>query len=203
MKAAEAFYALVRERRSIRRFERRPVPREKLLRILQAATRAPSAHNRQPWRFVVVQQVEVRRRLVEAMEASWREDLAREGLPAAEIEARMGRNRKRLLGAPALLIMGLSMEDMDRYPDERRQRAEHIMAVQSVAMAGALSLLAAQAEGLGACWVCAPLFAPDAVRRVLNLPQDWQPQGAVLLGYPEGAGAGTARRPLDQVVMWR
>ncbi len=42
----------------------------------------------------------------------------------------------------------------------------------------------AHAEGLGACWVCAPLFAPEEVRAELALPLDWQPQGVVTLGYP-------------------
>jgi F420 biosynthesis protein FbiB-like protein len=78
----------------------------------------------------------------------------------------------------------MSMMDMDRYPDERRQDNEWLMAVQSTAMAGQNLLLAAQAEGLGACWMCAPLFCPDVVKHTLALPADWQPQGLVTCGYP-------------------
>ena len=50
------------------------------------------------------------------------------------------------------------------------------MAVQSTAMAVQNMLLLAHAEGLAACWMCAPLFCPDTVRAALDLPADWQPQ---------------------------
>lgn len=58
------------------------------------------------------------------------------------------------------------------------------MAVPSASMAGANLLLAAHAAELGACWLCAPLFCPDAVVDVLGLPPDWQPQGVIALGDP-------------------
>jgi F420 biosynthesis protein FbiB-like protein len=76
------------------------------------------------------------------------------------------------------------MLEMDTYPDKRRQQFEHQMAVQSTAMAAQNLLLAAHAEGLGACWLCAPLFCQDVVRATLDLPKDWETQGAVILGYP-------------------
>src|SRR5260221_7073878 len=89
------------------------------------------------------------------------------------------------------------MADMDRYPDAKRSAAEHQMAVQSVAMAVQNLLLAAHAEGLGACWMCAPLFCGDAVRGSLDLPADWQPQALVTLGQPAHGGTVRAaiRRP--------
>jgi nitroreductase len=59
------------------------------------------------------------------------------------------------------------------------------MAVQSTAMAGQNLLLAAAAEGLAACWMCAPLFCEADVKRTLSLPADWQVQGLVTLGYPD------------------
>jgi F420 biosynthesis protein FbiB-like protein len=89
---------------------------------------------------------------------------------------------------------------MDYYPDARRQAAERLMAVQSVAMAVQNLLLAAHAEGLGACWMCAPLFCPDAVRSALSLPEDWEPQALVTLGYPGGPGKVPVRRPLADLV---
>src|ERR1700704_3659263 len=61
---------------------------------------------------------------------------------------------------------------MAPYPDPRRAQAEYLMAVQSVAMAVQNLLLAAHAEGLGACWMCAPLFCGEAVRAALALPAD-------------------------------
>ncbi len=68
------------------------------------------------------------------------------------------------------------------------------MAVQSVALACQNLLLAAHAYGLGACWMCAPLFVPHVVRQVLELPAAWQPQALITLGYPAEEKSSTALR---------
>jgi coenzyme F420-0:L-glutamate ligase/coenzyme F420-1:gamma-L-glutamate ligase len=200
---SDAFLTVVSTRRSIRQFTDEPVPDETVRRILAAACRAPSAHNRQPWRFVVVQSMEARRGLAQAMAARLRCDLESDGLPREEIEYRLERRSKRLEEAPIAIVLCLTMVDMAAYPDARRQEAERTMAVQSLALAGGQLLLAAHAEGLGACWVSAPLFAPDVAREVLGLPSDWDPQAAVLLGYPAEAGRETQRRAVDEVTQWR
>jgi nitroreductase len=77
------------------------------------------------------------------------------------------------------------------------------MALQSCALAGGHLLLAAHASGLGACWMCAPLFAPDVVRQALALPNDWEPQAAIVLGYPAESGEARGRKPVDEVTLWR
>ncbi len=190
------------ERRSIRRYAPRPVPEALLRRLLEAARWAPSAHNRQPWRFAVITDEAARRHLAAAMGARLRADLATDGVPAEAIERDAVRSYARLTGAPALVLLCLTMADMDRYPDARRQGHEWTMAVQSVAMAGQNLLLAAHALGLGACWMCAPLFCPETVRTALDLPPDWQPQGLITLGYP-AESRQKERRPLDEAVLWR
>jgi len=73
------------------------------------------------------------------------------------------------------------------------------MGVQSVAMAGSTMLLAAHASGLGGVWMCAPLFAPGSVKSVLDLPQEWEPQGVILLGYPAYEPQPRQRRLVDEV----
>jgi coenzyme F420-0:L-glutamate ligase/coenzyme F420-1:gamma-L-glutamate ligase len=100
-------------------------------------------------------------------------------------------------------VVCMTMADMDRYPDARRTRAERIMGIQSVAMAGQNLLLAAHALGVGACWMCAPLFCPDTVAKALNLPPGWEAQGLVTLGYPEGQPGGSGREPLAKRVIYR
>ena len=94
------------------------------------------------------------------------------------------------------------MIDMDVYPDAKRSHNEHIMAIQSVAMAGQNILLAAHDAGLGACWMCAPLFCPNVVKTSLNLPDDWQPQGLLTIGYPDQTREKT-RHPIENSVIWR
>lgn len=199
---ADALLGIIESRRSVRRYLSRPVPDALIERLLRAATWAPSAHNRQPWRFIVVKTPEARARLVEQMAARWRTDLAADGLPAEAIERQVSRSRERMGAAPALIVLCMTMADMDQYPDLRRQTHERTMAVQGVAMAGQNLLLMAHAEGLGACWMCAPLFCPDVVRAALRLPEDYEPLGLITLGYP--ATVRTKDRfPLDTRVLWR
>lgn len=162
---------------------------------------APSAHNRQPWRFAIVRGAG-RERLARAMGARLRADLERDSAPQAVIEADVTRSYERLTGAPVVIVLCLSMADMDTYPDARRQQHEWTMAAQSVAMAGQNLLLAAHAHGLGACWMCAPLFCPDVVQDALDLPPDWEPQGLITLGYAAQTRDKT-RQPLAEKVVWR
>lgn len=196
------FYELLRSRRSVRRYQDRPVPREALERLLAAAVWSPSAHNRQPWRFMVIADPETRRQLAEAMGARLRADLSADNVPAEVIEKDVSRSYSRLTRSPALILVALSLIDMDRYPDEKRSRNEFLMAVQSTAMAVQNLLLAAHVEGLGACWMCAPLFCPDVVSATLTLPADWQPQALVTVGYPAEDKHST-RVEMDTRILWR
>jgi F420 biosynthesis protein FbiB-like protein len=191
------------ERRSIRRYDPgRPVPDALITQVLTAAVWAASAHNRQPWRFAVVRDADVKAALAGAMGAQLRRDLERDGVPEEVIAKDTGRSYARITGAPVLIMLCLSMCDMDDYPDAQRAHLEYLMAVQSTAMAGMNLLLAAHDAGLGACWMCAPLFCPDVARAALMLPEDWQPQGMITLGYPAEHREKT-RHPLEMSVLWR
>ena len=200
--AMHDLFDLIRARRSIRRYEGRPVPGPLIGQLLEAATWAPSAHNRQPWRFVVIEGEPTKRRLAMAMGERLRADLAADGAPPDLIARDAGRSYTRLTGAPLLLVLCLTLVDMDAYPDERRAANELLMAVQSTAMAGQNLLLAAHTLGLGACWLCAPLFCPDTVRHTLDLPDDWQPQGIITVGYP-AEGKEKTRHPVGTRVLHR
>jgi coenzyme F420-0:L-glutamate ligase/coenzyme F420-1:gamma-L-glutamate ligase len=200
---SEALLPWLEGRRSVRRFEDRAVPRELLERILRAACAAPSAHNRQPWRFAVVSAGETRRKLKDCMADEFRRDLRADGLPEGEAEARIARAGDRLLHAPAAVVLCFTLAEMDHYADVRREQAERTMALQSASLAGGHLLLAAHAEGLGACWMCGPLFAPQAVRDALDLPADWEPQALIVLGWPAEKPAARERRPFEDTVRWR
>jgi F420 biosynthesis protein FbiB-like protein len=168
--------------------------------LVAAATRAPSAHNRQPWRFHVVSDRDGKAGLAKAMGDRLRADRSRDGDDAKAIEEDVARSTARINGAGALIAVCLTLEEMDTYPDARRNDAEYIMAVQSTAMAAQIALLKAQASGLGACWVCAPLFCPDTVQAALALPASWRPQGLILLGWPAEPGRDRPRKPLSEIL---
>ena len=120
--------------------------------------------------------------------------------PQHLIEADVARSRMRIETAPVLIFVLLTMEDMDSYPDAKRQSSELTMSVQSTAMATQNLLLAAHAEGLGTCIMCAPLFCPATVLSELQLPSHWVPQFMVAMGHPQTDRVRKGRRPVDDVV---
>ncbi len=201
--ARPSFHELAATRQSIRQFTDEEVHQDLIARLLESATRAPSAHNRQPWRFVILPRDEHRVRLVESMSRRFRADLERDGVPEEKIETLVERGRRRLMDPPLAILLCMTMEEMDGYPDPKRAQAERTMAIQSVALAGGQLLLAAHAEGLGACWVCAPLFTPEIVRRELDLPDAWEAQGVLILGWPAESGRDRSRRAVEEVSVWR
>jgi coenzyme F420-0:L-glutamate ligase/coenzyme F420-1:gamma-L-glutamate ligase len=197
------YYDFLMSRRSIRSFRDEPVPEQVMRRLLSTACRAPSAHNRQPWRFVVVGPGATRKRLAEEMSAQWREEQRAGGNLTPELEERIQARASRLINAPAVVVLCMTLEDMTAHDDPRHQEAERTMTVQSVALAGGQLLLAVHAEGLGAFWAGAALFAQEAVRKALDLPAAWEPQGMILMGAPLSPGVDRGRKPLDEVVTWR
>jgi len=192
---ADTLLTLIRSRRSIRRYRPDPVPRETIDQLLEAARWAPSAHNRQPWRFAVITSLEARQRLATAMGERLGADRSRDDDPPDVVERDVRRSYDRIVNAPLIIAVCLSMRDMDRYPDERRASAEKTMSIQSVAMAVQNLLLLAHALGLGACWMCAPLFCPDIVRETLLLPDDWEAQALITIGTPADEGKPRGRDP--------
>jgi F420 biosynthesis protein FbiB-like protein len=143
----------------------------------------------------------VREELAREMGRVFRSDLEADGASAVEIEARVRASRRRLSTAPVLIIACLCPRDLQRYPDVDRQAAELTMGAQSVAAAVQNLLLAAAEAGLGAAWMCAPLFCPEVVRRTLALASDWEPQALITVGWPDESPRPSRRRNQDDVVV--
>jgi len=175
-------FDVIRERRSVRKYQARPVPQEVIEEALAAACWAPSAHNAQPWRFIVLADASVKRELAEAMAESWAADMAKDG-KVIEPEKRKVRV-ERFATAPVLILACLTMDGMRKFPDERRQNSERDLAMQSLGAALQNLLLAAHAKGLGACWFCAPAFCKETVRKVLKIPEEVEPEALIAMGYP-------------------
>ncbi len=198
-----AVFEAIRARRSIRRYTDQSVDRAMIDAALEAATHAPSAHNRQPWRFAVVTSPEAKTRLASAMGKRLRADRLADGDSPDIVEADAARSYARITTAPVVILACLTMSDMDKYPDARRGDAERIMAIQSVAAAIQNFLLAAHALGLDTSWMCAPLFAPGEARAALDLPDDWEPQALITMGYPAVEPKPKEIKPLSSRVVYR
>jgi len=186
----------IRSRRSLRQLSERSVPRELVDEALRLACMAPAPHHTRPWRYVVVSP-ERREALAEAMGAAWRADLERDGQPAALIEKLLAKSRRQITSAPVLVLACLTHEGLRAWPDERRARNEWAMAQQSVGAGMQNLMLAAHAQGLASYWISAPLFAPEAARNALDLPDDCLAQAFVVLGYPAEGAAPKPRPAVD------
>ena len=171
-------------RRSVRRFAGRPVEPELIEDAVADALTAPAPHHTRPARFLWLSDPELRRRLLDLMKESWRADLTRDGAAPDAIERRVAKGQI-LYDAPEVVIPFMVPDGAHSYPDEHRTAAEATMFTVAVGAAVQGLLVALAVRGVGSCWIGSTIFAPDLVRAVLDLPADWQPLGAVAIGYPE------------------
>ena len=192
------FIGEIKCRRSIRKYTEQPVPAEVIRGILEAASFAPSAHNAQPWRFIVLTQAEHKKALANAMAQVWLRELELDHIPKNIRCATVNRSIERFKAAPVLILASLTLENMDNYPDDQRQSNERDLAVASLAAAIQTMLLVAHDKGLGACWYCAPIFCKTAVRHALEIPDNVEPQALLTLGYPNESPKTPPRNPPEK-----
>ncbi|RDI68707.1 coenzyme F420-0:L-glutamate ligase [Nocardia pseudobrasiliensis] len=171
-------------RRSVRRFADTPVDPELIRESVSDALTAPAPHHTRPVRFVWVRDPLLRTRLLETMADKWRADLTADGLPADRVERRVGRGRI-LFDAPEVIIPFCVPDGAHDYPDERRTAAEKTMFTVAVGAAVQGLLVALATRGVGSCWIGSTIFAPELTREVLGLDGDWNPLGAIAIGYPD------------------
>ncbi len=198
---ANELHSLIQGRRSVRALLPDPVPRAVIERAIKAAGWAPSPHGRQPWRFAVVESIERKTALTDAMSVSWAEQLRLDGQDESIVQIRLQKSRARLLHAPVLVVPSLFLGDLDDYPDPIRQSAETTMAIQSVGAAIQNLLLSIYADGYDAGWMCAPLFCPEIVRDALELDHPLIPQALIPIGKAAADPVRRPRRPLDELIV--
>ncbi|AHH21094.1 F420-0:gamma-glutamyl ligase [Nocardia nova SH22a] len=171
-------------RRSVRSFAATPVEPELIRAAVADALTAPAPHHTHPVRFVWVREPELRARLLNAMAARWRDDLGGDGLAPERVERRVARGRI-LFDAPEVIIPFCVPDGAHDYPDQRRRAAESTMFTVAVGAAVQGLLVALATRGVGSCWIGSTIFAPEVTREVLDLAGDWNPLGAIAVGYPE------------------
>lgn len=169
-------------RRSVRRFSDEPVPPAVVESAVAEALTAPAPHHTRPVRFVWLQDPVTRTRLLDRMKEKWRSDLTGDGRPADSVERRVARGQI-LYDAPEVVIPFLVPDGAHSYPDAVRTEAEHTMFTVAVGAAVQALLVALAVRGVGSCWIGSTIFAADLVREELALPAEWEPLGAVAIGY--------------------
>jgi len=151
---------VIYRRRSIRSFQRKPIPKDVLNAILEAGRLAPSAHNRQPWHFIVVTKPELKRKLIFSSWNSFMEDA----------------------GA---IIVGCG------YAGEK-------WAVVDVAIALENMVIAAEALGLGSCWI--GYFTESEVKKALKIPENLKVVAMIAIGYPAEKPEPPPKKSLEEIV---
>ena len=190
-------------RRSVRSFSAEPVPPELIEAAVGEALTAPAPHHTRPVRFVWVRDTAVRTRLLDAMKDAWRADLLGDGRDPEAVERRVARGQI-LYDAPELVIPFMVPDGAHSYPDEHRTAAEHTMFTVAVGAAVQGLLVGLAVRGVGSCWIGSTIFAADLVRAELDLPGDWEPLGAVAIGYAaDGPAQPRPPVPTDGLLVQR
>lgn len=161
------FYEVLKSRRSCRNYLDRPIPPGALDRLAEAVHCAPSACNRQPWKFEIVFNPERRKTIAAHYAQPWL--MQAPAIVVAYIDP--VHCWKRFSGEPAATIdLGIAMEHL---------------------------VLAAAAEGLGTCWVCA--FDQSKLGDALGVKAPWMVGAISPLGYPAAAPAPQHYKPLNEI----
>ncbi len=164
---------MLKTRQSIRRFTNKDIAEEVINGIIEAALRAPSAGNRQPWRIVVARDHDRIQRLAAAA-----------GAQSAVLTCKV------LLG-----IFAIPAESAERYG----ARGRDLYCIQDTAALTYALLLAIHINGLGACWVGA--FNDEAVAEGFNAPPEYRPVAMIPIGAYEESPPMRSRRSVSEVVI--
>lgn len=163
---------IIKERRSVRKFKADPIPEESLQRVLDAARFSPSGKNLQPWKFILVKDESLKKRLVEAS---------------------VGQTF--IAQAPVVIVACA-------FPDRCYSRMGNYMKSWPVDVAIAFEhlMLQAQEEGLGTCWIGA--FEEREVKSVLHVPEGVRVLALTPLGYPDEKPAPRGRKDLQEIISY-
>jgi len=153
-------YEVMKTRRSVRSYLPDPVPKEKLNKILQAAQMAPSGGNKQPWKFIIIQDEQKKKGLIPFVHGvnDHNKDIARQApIVVVACGQKLGINRAGYMGDLSMLV--------------------------DVSIATTHLMLAARAEGLGTCWLGG--FDNAKIKDYLSIPPDYQIVALLTLGFPK------------------
>ena len=175
------FLNLVSQRFSCRSYSPKPVPREMIEKILETARLAPSACNRQPWRFTVVTDPAIRKKLAE------------EGILP-------GLGMTWLADAPVILVLGLKKGLVTHKIAPLVSGVDYSML--DIGIAGEHAVLEATELGLATCWV--GWINQKSTRQIVDWPPEIIPQAFITIGWPNTpTGNRAPRLNASEIIQWK
>ncbi len=192
---------ILRTRRSYKlEFAPKIVDKKIIEECIELARWAPSAHNSQQWRYIIMDKGKNREKLLNRMNKKLRDDLEKDGKSEEFIKNKINRTRENFLGAPFLILLCLDKKDIEVYSNSERAQNEYILGVQSISASATYLLLAFEMKNIAACWYCAPLFSQKIVKEVLKLPESFIPMAFFTAGYPIKSLKAPKRKDLNEII---
>lgn len=189
------FYEVLNKRKSIREFEGKRIPRKVLLKIIKAASKAPSSGNTQPWIFYVVQDKEKRDKVAKLLKLT----LKKFNLNAMEPQLRriLVRFYSNMGGALCVIFIYCDLGEGKNKPSPTL--------LQSVVLAAGNLMNAAAAEGLGTCWVGSFRIFRKEISELLHVPKNQELVAPIIIGYPKKGYKPLKRskKKLKEILVWK
>jgi len=198
-------FAAMRERQSVRKFRKEPVPRAAILKMVEAATWAPSAGNAQAVRFIVVEDKAMMTRMKGIVDEV---DSRLTGKKIAEDKV----NNHNLFWAAPAAVCAISTpyesatDRLLREKDPERHKVRRFQvnpALQSLSASVSNFLLAAHALGYGTCWMTGPLIAKPELESALSIRYPEELLAVIAVGKPDDIPAKPPRKPPEEITTFR
>ncbi len=192
----------INERRSIRKYRDKPVEKQLIADIIDAGRAAPSAKNRQPWKYIVFGGKAKEEMLGVMAEGLSREENISASLPESKAGLPDARNTLRIMREAPVIILVLNTNGTSPFiPLSADDRITEICDTLSIGASIQNILLKAQECGLGTLWIANTCFAYKELTEYLDTES--QLVGAIAVGYPDESPVQRPRRPLDEIMEFR
>ncbi len=176
----KSFQQLVKNRRSIRKYLEKPVEREKVLTCLEAARMAPSADHVQPWRYLVIDEPELKRKFTD------------------EVFSGIYSKTKFAAKAPVIIVMLAKLDVVANRIGKQIQGIHYYFI--DMGIAGEHIVLQAEELGLGTCWI--GWFSTRKTRKLLNIPRKYKIVSLLSIGYCESRPSKEKKRKTLSEIVW-
>lgn len=202
---------VIRSRRSVRRYQRTPLDRKLIERLIEIAVQAPSASNKQPWRYFVVDSRPTIERMAVVVAAAVEKIVAEIDEQFMDAFRNYGDYFVRFREAPVLIVpifreldvlTGLLRPGAEERLREQIRSMEYSSGIISTSLAIENLMLYAHSIGLGSSCMTGPLVAVDELRQLLGVPRSWHVACVIALGYPDEAPVAPSRKPAASVIRW-